>query len=59
MTRRFGQVILRGDCRWLIRHYLGRDHETKKRNYPNPEPSTVRGVTRKPRFHAPRLTEKS
>ena len=27
-----GQIIAQGDRRWLIRVYLGRDHETKKRN---------------------------
>jgi hypothetical protein len=26
-------VVAPGDRRWLIRVYLGRDHETKKRNY--------------------------
>ena len=33
MARKVGQVIARGDRRWLIRVYLGRDHETKKRRY--------------------------
>jgi len=33
MARKVGQIIARGDRRWLIRVYLGRDHETKKRNY--------------------------
>ena len=33
MARKVGQMIARGDRRWLIRVYLGRDHETKKRNY--------------------------
>jgi len=31
MARKVGQIIARGDRRWLIRVYLGRDHETKKR----------------------------
>jgi hypothetical protein len=35
MARKVGQIIARGDGRWLIRVYLGRDHETKKRNYHN------------------------
>ena len=35
MARKVGQIIARGDRRWLIRVYLGRDHETKKRNYHN------------------------
>jgi hypothetical protein len=33
MARKVGQIIARGDRRWLIRVYLGRHHETKKRNY--------------------------
>src|SRR5215467_12987076 len=33
MARKVGQIIARGDRRWLIRVYLGRDHETNKRNY--------------------------
>lgn len=43
MARKVGQIIARGDRRWLIRVYLGRDHETKKRNYHN---RTVRGPMR-------------
>ncbi len=35
MARKVGQIIARGDRKWLIRVYLGRDHETKKRNYHN------------------------
>ena len=35
MARKVGQIIARGDQRWLIRVYLGRDHETKKRKYHN------------------------
>ena len=35
MARKVGQIIARGDRRWLIRVYLGRDHETNKRNYHN------------------------
>jgi len=40
MARKVGQIIARGDRRWLIRVYLGLDHETMKRNYHN---RTVRG----------------
>jgi integrase len=29
MARKVGQIIARGDRRWLIRVYLGRDHETR------------------------------
>jgi len=43
MARKVGQIIARGDRRWLIRVYLGRDHETKKRNYHN---RTIRGSMR-------------
>jgi hypothetical protein len=34
MARKVGQIIARGDRRWLIRVYLGRDHETKKAQIP-------------------------
>ena len=43
MARKVGQIIARGNRRWLIRVYLGRDHETKKRNYHN---RTIRGSMR-------------
>ena len=43
MARKVGQIIARGDRRWLIRVYLGRDHETNKRNYHN---QTIRGSMR-------------
>ena len=33
LARKVGQIIALGDGGWLIRVYLGRDHETKKRNY--------------------------
>ena len=33
VARKLGQLIARGDRRWLIRVYLGRDHETKQCNY--------------------------
>lgn len=35
MARKVGQIIAHGDRRWLIRVYLGSDHETKKRKYHN------------------------
>ena len=35
MARKVGQTIARGDRRWLIRVYLGRDHETRKRKNHN------------------------
>jgi len=43
MARKVGQIIARGDRRWLIRVYLGRDHETKKRKYHN---RTIHGSMR-------------
>jgi hypothetical protein len=33
MSRKVGQIIARGERRWLIRVYLGRDCETRKRTY--------------------------
>jgi integrase len=44
LARRQGQIILRGDHRWLVRIYLGLDPETRRRRYSN---RTVRGS-----FHA-------
>ena len=35
MSRKVGQIIVRGERRWLVRVYLGRDHETRKRTYHN------------------------
>jgi hypothetical protein len=52
MARKVGQIIARGDGRWLIRVYLGRDHETKKRNYHN---RTIHGHMREARAY---LTKK-
>jgi hypothetical protein len=43
MARKVGQIISRGDRRWLIRVYLGRDHETNKRKYHN---RTIHGPMR-------------
>ena len=35
MSRKVGQIIARGERRWLVRVYLGRDCETRKRTYHN------------------------
>jgi hypothetical protein len=35
MSRKVGQIIARGERRWLVRVYLGRDQETRKRTYHN------------------------
>jgi integrase len=43
MSRKVGQIIRRGECRWLVRLYIGRDRETGKRNYYS---RTVRGSLR-------------
>jgi hypothetical protein len=33
MSRKVGQIIARGERRWLVRVYLGRDRETGRRAY--------------------------
>jgi integrase len=43
MSRKVGQIIARGKRRWLIRVYLGRDRETRRRKYYN---RTVHGSLR-------------
>src|SRR6266536_1936266 len=43
MARKVGQIIARGDRRWLIRVYLGRNEETNKRKYHN---RTIHGPMR-------------
>lgn len=43
MARKQGQIIARGDRRWLVRVYLGRDHQTHRRKYLN---RTIRGSFR-------------
>lgn len=35
MSRKGGQIIARDERRWLVRVYLGRDRETRKRTYYN------------------------
>ena len=34
MSRKVGQIIARGERRWLVRVYLGRDRETRKAHLP-------------------------
>lgn len=36
MSRKVGQIIAQDERRWLVRVYLGRDRETRKRTYHNP-----------------------
>jgi hypothetical protein len=43
LARKVGQIIARGDRRWLIRVYLGRDHDTQRRKYHN---RTIHGPMR-------------
>ena len=43
LARRQGQIIPRGDHRWLVRVYLGLNQETRRRRYVN---RTVRGSFR-------------
>ncbi len=35
MSRKVGQIIARGERRWLVRVYLGRSGDTRKRAYHN------------------------
>jgi len=35
MSRKVGQIIARGERRWLVRVYVGRDCEASKRKYHN------------------------
>ena len=35
MSRKVGQIVARGERKWLVRVYLGRDRETRKRRYHN------------------------
>jgi len=51
MARKVGQIIARGDHRWLIRVYLGRDQETNKRKYHN---RTIHGPLREAQAYLPR-----
>src|SRR4051794_2036998 len=43
MSRKVGQIIARGERRWLVRVYLGRNRETRKRTYHN---RTINGSLR-------------
>jgi integrase len=52
MARKLGQIIGRGPRTWLVRAYMGRDSETKKRNYLN---KTVHGSLRDAQAHLNRM----
>jgi hypothetical protein len=51
MAGKVGQIIACRDRRWLIRVYLGRDHETKKRKY---HKRTIHGPTREAQVYLTR-----
>ena len=51
MSRRVGQIVARGERRWLVRVYLGRDGRTRKRKYYN---RTVYGSLRQAQLHLTR-----
>ncbi len=44
MARKVGQIVGRGRRRWLVRVFLGRDHQTRKRRYLN---RTIHGPARR------------
>jgi integrase len=44
LSRRVGQIVNRGQRRWLVRVFLGRDRETRRRRYHN---RTVHGTARR------------
>jgi integrase len=48
MARKVGQIVRRGDRKWLVRVYNGRDPESKKRKYLN---DTVHGGLRDAQTH--------
>jgi hypothetical protein len=43
MARKVGQIVARGERRWLIRVLSGRDHETNRRKFHN---RTIHGPIR-------------
>jgi integrase len=44
LARTLGQIVSRGRHRWLVRVFLGRDHQTRKRRYHN---RTIHGPARR------------
>jgi integrase len=44
LPRTLGQIVSRGRRRWLVRVFLGRDHQTRKRRYHN---RTIQGPARR------------
>jgi hypothetical protein len=52
MARKVGQIIRRGERTWLVRMYLGRDAQTRKRKYFN---HTIHGPAKQAQMY---LTKK-
>src|SRR5260370_18355878 len=52
MSRKVGQIIARGERRWLVSVYLGRDSEMRKRTYHN---QTVYGSLRNAQAYLTRM----
>jgi integrase len=52
MARKVGQIVRRGERTWLVRIYLGRDQQTKKRKYFN---HTIHGPAKQAQMY---LTKK-
>jgi hypothetical protein len=50
MARKVNQIVSRGERTWLVRVYLGRDCQTRKRNYHN---RTIHGSCEKQRHTSP------
>jgi len=44
LSRRLGQIVNRGRRSWLVRVFIGRDRETRRRRYHN---RTVHGTARR------------
>jgi hypothetical protein len=44
LARKTGQIVGRGRHRWLVRIFLGRERETRKRRYHN---RTIHGTARR------------
>jgi len=42
VARKLGRIIARGDRRWLIRVYLGRDHEQNNATTTRKDPWSMR-----------------
>jgi hypothetical protein len=55
LARKTGQIVGRGRRRWLVRVFLGRDRETRKRRYYN---RTVHGPVRNAQHYNEVLRER-